>query len=430
MPYNSIISSATDADSGDSLTYGKVSGPAWLHIASNGALSGTPDSGNTGSNRFVVRVTDSRMASDDAVLTLNVTGATGLMSAYELNNNLLDGTGAQHGIGTGGPVYGGGRYDRAVVLDGVDDFITLPATVANYSTITLAARVRWNGGASWQRSFDFGNSTTQYLFLTPGYSGIMHFEILNGGVKQFLASTSLPIGEWAHVAVTIGANIGCLYVNGALVDTRTITHNPTVFNPTKNYLGKSQFAADSLFNGTIDDFRIYSRVLTASEVSTLAIPNPGMPGSGIAPVTIPYASWEFQYNFPSGQAGHTADADGDGITNLLEYLFDSNPVVANLNLLPQGELKTGAALGLANSPAKHYLSYQARVRKDRSGVTLVPQAADTVAGLSSPGAANNAIQAGAPVSDGAFDVFTYYYTTAIEDSPDGKGFMRLTAISQ
>ena len=63
-------------------------------------------------------------------------------------------------------------------------------------------------------------------------------------------------------------------------------------------------------------------------------------------------------------------------------------------------------------------------------MTLVPQAAGTVAGLSSAGAANNAIQAGAPVSDGAFDVFTYYYKTAIEDSPDGKGFMRLTAISQ
>ena len=33
-------------------------------------------------------------------------------------------------------------------------------------------------------------------------------------------------------------------------------------------------------------------------------------------------------------------------------------------------------------------------------------------------------QAGAPVQDGAFETITYYYKTAIEDSAQGKGFMR------
>jgi hypothetical protein len=423
--YNSIFNSATDADSGDTLTYSKVSGPAWLYVASNGALSGTPDSGNTGGNRFGVRVTDSRMASDDDVMNINVNATSGLMDTYELNNNVLDTTGTQHGSAAGGPVYTTGRYDRALAFDGVDDVVTLPATVANYSSITLAARVKWNGGKDWQRVFDFGNGTAQYLFLAPGGGGVMRFAIKNGGAEQTMDTTALPLGEWVHIAVTLGGNVGCLYVNGALVSTAAITISPTNFSPALNYLGKSQYAADPYFNGVIDDFRVYNRVLTSNEVSSLAIPNLGISGGGIQPLTIPYVSWAYQFNFPSGQGGPGADADNDGIPNLMEYLLDTNPLVANSNLLPNGEMKSGSAIGLAASPDKHYLSFQARVRKNRSGVTLVPQAAATIDGLSTAAAASAVIQAGPPVSDGDFEIFTYYYSTAIEDSPDGKGFMRL-----
>ena len=43
---------------GDTLTYSKVSGPAWLSVASNGALSGTPGNSDVGANSFTVKVTD------------------------------------------------------------------------------------------------------------------------------------------------------------------------------------------------------------------------------------------------------------------------------------------------------------------------------------------------------------------------------------
>ena len=76
------------------------------------------------------------------------------------------------------------------------------------------------------------------------------------------------------------------------------------------------------------------------------------------------------------------------------------------------------------------MSFQARVRKDRSGVTLIPQAAGTIDDLPSPSSAGNAIQAGVPVTDGAYGIFTYYYTIALEDSQNGKGFMRLTVVAQ
>lgn len=63
---------ATDANTGDALTFAKASGPAWLSVSSTGAVSGTPQSADAGTNTFVVRVTDKGNASDEAVLNITV----------------------------------------------------------------------------------------------------------------------------------------------------------------------------------------------------------------------------------------------------------------------------------------------------------------------------------------------------------------------
>jgi hypothetical protein len=58
MAYGQTLAgSATDADS-DPLTYGKFSGPAWLVIAPNGALSGTPAQSDACGNTWQIWVTD------------------------------------------------------------------------------------------------------------------------------------------------------------------------------------------------------------------------------------------------------------------------------------------------------------------------------------------------------------------------------------
>ncbi|NLT76301.1 MAG: LamG domain-containing protein, partial [Planctomycetes bacterium] len=39
---------------------------------------------------------------------------------------------------------------------------------------------------------------------------------------------------------------------------------------TQNWLGRSQYEADEYFGGALDDFRIYRRALSASEIRFLA----------------------------------------------------------------------------------------------------------------------------------------------------------------
>ncbi len=70
----SIADLATDANSGDSLSYTKISGPDWLQVSSGGELTGTPPLTSIGLNSFEVRVTDPESLGDTANLVIDVTG--------------------------------------------------------------------------------------------------------------------------------------------------------------------------------------------------------------------------------------------------------------------------------------------------------------------------------------------------------------------
>ena len=94
-----LAGKATDADAGDTITYSKVSGPAWLAVASNGALSGTPPVGSAGLNSFVVRATDSTSATADATLQITVTGLPLPWVSADIGTGMLAGS-ATYNAGT------------------------------------------------------------------------------------------------------------------------------------------------------------------------------------------------------------------------------------------------------------------------------------------------------------------------------------------
>jgi hypothetical protein len=69
----SIAGDASDPES-DPLTFSKVSGPAWLSVAADGTLSGTPGAGDVGANAFTVQV-DATGGNDTATLDIMVDAA-------------------------------------------------------------------------------------------------------------------------------------------------------------------------------------------------------------------------------------------------------------------------------------------------------------------------------------------------------------------
>lgn len=269
---DSLIYNAGDIDADALLTFSKVDGPSWLTVAADGTLSGTPSICDLGVNSFTVRVTDPVGADGETTLNIRVYGY-GLRAHYKLNSNTNDVVDSNNGTVTGSAAYTTGMVGDAIDLDAVDDYITLPPGVADSDDITIAAWVYWDTAGQWQRIFDFGNGTNQYMFLSPqSGSNTLRFAIKNGGSEQRVEAAQLATGQWVHLAVKLRTNNGKIYVNGveegSTIDTMTI--DPGDFKPNINYIGRSQFGLDPLFDGRIDDFRIYNHGLNLAQVETLA----------------------------------------------------------------------------------------------------------------------------------------------------------------
>lgn len=201
------------------------------------------------------------------------TGNNDLVACLSFDENTLDSTiHLNHSASYGTATFVEGKVgSKAIALNGTDAFIQLPAHLANHPEVTIATWVYWNGSTTGQRIFDFGNGQTEYMYLTPkAFSGGLRFGIKNGGTEQQLNATVLPTGKWSHVAVTLGASGASMYVNGELVvASSSVTISPLNFKPVLNYIGRSQFSYP-LFNGKIDDFRVYNYALSANEVAQIS----------------------------------------------------------------------------------------------------------------------------------------------------------------
>ena len=177
----------------------------------------------------------------------------------------------------GGAGWGAGRTGNAVTLNGTGAHVVLPtAILAGATAFSIATWVQIATLATWSRVFDFGTGSGANLFLTPrSGSGTARFAITTAGAgaeQRIDAPAVLPTGVWTHVAVTLGASVGVLYVNGAEVARNAaLTVRPAdLGSTTQNWLGRSQYAGDPYLSGALDGFRIYSRVLTAAEVAQFA----------------------------------------------------------------------------------------------------------------------------------------------------------------
>jgi len=175
----------------------------------------------------------------------------------------------------------------ATVASPAVDYVKLPDGITGaLNDFTVAAWVKLTNNNQWARVFDFGNGTSNYMFLTVSSGTTVRFAFKNvagttGTTEQTINGTAkLPIGKWTHVAVTCAYDpvtlkgTGKLYVNGSIVGTNSnITITPSMLDlstPTnQNYIGKSQWPDNALI-GTVDEFRIYDRALTDGDIMTLS----------------------------------------------------------------------------------------------------------------------------------------------------------------
>ncbi|MDN3670442.1 cellulose binding domain-containing protein [Echinicola jeungdonensis] len=174
-----------------------------------------------------------------------------------------------------GATFTGGLIDNAVSLNGIDGYVTLPeGIVSSLTDFSITTWVKLDKVNNWARLFDFGSGTSNYMFITPknGSNGRLRYAIKNGGGEQQInTSATLTTGRWYHVAVTQSGTTAILYLDGVEVGRNTsMTLSPSSLgNTPQNWIGKSQWP-DPLLAGQVDDFKIYSEALDASEVAEMA----------------------------------------------------------------------------------------------------------------------------------------------------------------
>ena len=91
--------------------------------------------------------------------------------------------------------------------------------------------------------------------------------------KHYEGATTLSLETWYHGVVTWDGQAGTLnvYLNASADTSYTKTSDGTVAmtDTTRNrQIGKNAVASSEYFNGQIDEVRIYSKVLSATEITT------------------------------------------------------------------------------------------------------------------------------------------------------------------
>jgi len=168
-----------------------------------------------------------------------------------------------HGTFTNDPKWVNGYDGGALQFDGSDDSVIYRLEAEEtWSVYTVAVWAK--ADSLWQsnNSCVFAN---HMIFATDTPSFQFSFDAVNnyqyhGSVDQIMGPVTTA---WVHLAATCDGPTTTLYYNGDLVATISTGAINPVF--TKFAIGVNR-AEDNWFEGTIDNLRIYDKVLTADEI--------------------------------------------------------------------------------------------------------------------------------------------------------------------
>ncbi|MBP9813902.1 LamG domain-containing protein [Candidatus Woesebacteria bacterium] len=219
---------------------------------------------------------------------------------------------------TGGAI---GKFGNTGDLDGSDDYVlvadsnSLDVTTNFTISAWINADTITSGEYMIVSKDGVGTDTTDAFNFYAQAGGRICYETNNRGGSVCSSSSSIAAGSWYHVAVVFndsepGATKAKLFVNGVQkgYHDADITQAPIALST--NLLIGRQGNSGSLFDGKIDDVRIYNRSLSSIEVNQLYT---------WAPSPIMY----FPFDENTGTST-VYDRSGSGYTGTLQGSMDTN----------------------------------------------------------------------------------------------------------
>ncbi len=270
---------------GDTLSFAKVSGPAWLTVGSNGGFSGMPGVEDRGTNVFTIRVVDSTGLHDEALALIFVqdpfpdipnlagwwklddqAGAPCADSALPAQNGTFLGSVE---FATSGATPATGLSARFNGIDGKADVPFSPDL--NPGVFSAALWVKVLGGAGAYRSPLTSRESIPhagYMFYAA-QNNTWQFWVGAGGAWKTLSAGTVETNVWMHLVGTYDGTTARLFTNGVLAASVSTVFQPNAVYPLRIGSGGSESSGQYWFPGYVDDVRVYSVALSAEQIGSL-----------------------------------------------------------------------------------------------------------------------------------------------------------------
>jgi hypothetical protein len=386
--YSSSITGSSKNAYAAPMTYEKLSGPAWLNIASDSTLTGTPQSSDAGLNVWVVRVKDEFGGSTIARLSIQVVAypvdgygsLRGNSSTTFLNPGYISRIQLADLDKTSGNNNGYADYRSSIASLMPGQSVSYTLTPEGNNSFFGAQTMRWSVWIDFNRDGDFGDSGELIVgptgssstavsgsFTVPLDASLgasrMRIAMRRSSTGQTSPTGSFPYGEVEDYSVLIGTNLapnsspyflsdpivkagvtaGSPMSGSLAADAGDWEGDPLTYSKTA---GPAWLTVAS--NGAVSGTPPTSALGANNFVVSVA---DGSGGTDTATLQInvvaaPFEIWKQEKFTPTqlaepGVAGELDDPDRDGIPNLLEYALGMNQNVAPSSGLPIGGIHGG-----------------------------------------------------------------------------------------
>jgi hypothetical protein len=203
---------------------------------------------------------------------------SGLVAFYPFNGNADDESGNDNHGTVMGAVLSSDRFGNdstAYEFDGTSTYITIPSSPSLESPSTELSQVAWINIYSWSlvgtqfgpilMKSNSGANAFQYR-LSVGTIGVN--TAINNWLNAVTISDTINFNEWYMITSTLKDDTVRSYVNGIFIGEGTLTGPITADNRPLE-IGRDVPGVTEIFNGKIDDVRIYDRALTDAEIQEL-----------------------------------------------------------------------------------------------------------------------------------------------------------------
>jgi len=158
-------------------------------------------------------------------------------------------------------------------FDGIDDYVELNDSARSKPTkqITVELRLKETGNLAYKFPIDQSKGQcVSYAFVGTSDQKFQFMIGIDSGTttRKITTNTTFLDDEWHHlVGIYDGTHIA-VYVDGKLENETLYAESKEIYydGNTPLRLGTHAFGANSYFNGAVDDFRMYNRILSEDEI--------------------------------------------------------------------------------------------------------------------------------------------------------------------